>query len=75
MANNLPDGATMKHAHYCPACQSGRIDIPHWYEDVEGWGTMTVTCPVCGGKCALDVGEWNERLAVLDADSGGERSE
>lgn len=67
MKSELPEGATMKHAHFCTVCDSGRVDIPHWYEDVEGWGTVTIACPVCGGKWTLDIAEWNERQLALAA--------
>lgn len=51
--------------HFCLMCKSGRIDIPHWYEDVEGWGVLSVPCPVCEGKWALGIDEWNTRYTAL----------
>lgn len=52
-------GWTVATLRECPICQArGRIDIPVWRADVEGWSYETVVCPICLGKCWLDAQAW-----------------
>lgn len=52
-------------AQECPFCDCGRIEIPHWMEDVESWEKVTAKCPVCEGKWFLTADEWDQREIVL----------
>ncbi len=52
--------------HFCSVCTSGQIEIPHWFEDVESWETVTVPCPVCEGRWVLGIDEWNTRQTEIE---------
>jgi 3-hydroxyisobutyrate dehydrogenase-like beta-hydroxyacid dehydrogenase len=52
----------------CPACSGGKVKLPIWRAEVEGWGFEYVDCPVCGGAAALDKDGWQKMFEKL---SGG----